>query len=162
MTRLFAQLCVRGVEPAPQGSKRYVGGNRASGGRFIEASKKLEPFRSQIGTAVKDYFLETGDDAIFTVPVEVHATFILPRPKTVKRIWPSVMPDLDKLQRALGDAISLERYGQLLADDALIVQWHSEKVYGSLEEMGVCFTIEPAKAPWSETPIENLSDTLKK
>lgn len=149
--RNAVELWAVGIEPAPQGSKRYVGGNRASGGRFIEASKKLEPFRQAIGKAVQDHMAKTGDTTPFTLPVEVEATFILPRPKTVKRAWPSVAPDLDKLQRALGDSISLEKYCggfPLVQDDALIVTWHSQKIYGTPDEMGVHFKIREITLPW--------------
>lgn len=145
------ELWAVGVEPAPQGSKRYVGGNRASGGRFIEASKKLEPFRTAVGQAVIDYMAKTGDTTPFTLPVEVEATFILPRPKTVKRAWPSKTPDLDKLCRALGDSISLKKYCNdlpLLEDDALIVTWHAQKIYGTPEEMGVHFKVREIILPW--------------
>lgn len=145
------ELWVVGIEPAPQGSKRYVGGNRASGGRFIEASKKLEPFRMAIGQAVQDYFKDHPEAETVTEPVEIEATFIMPKGKTIKRLWPSVAPDLDKLQRALGDSISLDRYCDgkpLLADDALIVMWHSQKIYGTPDEMGVYFTVKPATMPW--------------
>ena len=151
VSKTAVELWVSGIEPAPQGSKRYVGGNRASGGRFIEASKKLEPFRQAIGQAVIEHMAKTDDPTPFTEPVEVTATFVLPKPKTVKRAWPSVMPDLDKLQRALGDSISLEKYcgGQrLLKDDALIVTWHAQKVYGPPDEIGVYFTVKEAELPW--------------
>lgn len=146
-----------GVEPAPQGSKRYLGN-----GRFIEASKKLEPFRQAVGQAVKDLYERTGDTSTFSVPVEVTATFVLPKPKTVKRLWPSVAPDLDKLQRALGDSVSLEKYcgTPLIEDDALIVQWNAEKIYGTREEMGVTFEIVPAKYPRHMEPIDGF-DTIK-
>ena len=156
-TREHAEFRVIGVEPAPQGSKRYVGN-----GRFIEASKKLEPFRKAIGQAVQDLYESTGDTSTFTVPVEVTATFILPKPKTVKRLWPSVAPDTDKLQRALGDSISLEKYCDppLVEDDALIVQWHAEKIYGTREEMGVILGIELAKYPRHMEPIDGF-DTIK-
>ncbi len=149
MTRQTAELRVVGVEPAPQGSKRYVGN-----GRFIEASKKLEPFRKAVGQAVLDLYEATGDTSHFTKPVTVTATFILPKPKTVKRLWPSVAPDTDKLMRALGDSLSLEKYGQLIKDDSLIVQWHAEKIYGTREEMGVIVGIELAQAPWHMMPLD--------
>ena len=151
MNKSPVELRVVGIEPAPQGSKRYIGGNRASGGRFIEASKKLEPFRQAIGQAVIAYMEQTGDTTPFTNPVEVEATFVMPRPKTVKRAWPSVAPDTDKLQRALGDSVSLEKFCggfPLLKDDALIVTWHAQKVYGTPEEMGVYFTVREIELPW--------------
>lgn len=150
-TKKPVRLWVRGVEPAPQGSKRYVGGNRASGGRFIEASKKLEPFRQAIGQAVIDHMEQTGDTTPFTEAVEVEAIFVLPRPKTVKRFWPTVPPDTDKLCRALGDSLSLERYcngNPLIQDDSLIVTWRAQKVYGEPDEIGVYFTVSAAGMPW--------------
>jgi Holliday junction resolvase RusA-like endonuclease len=147
VTRSTAEFSVIGVEPSPQGSKRYVGGNRASGGRFIEASKKLEPWRRAIADAVEWLFTETGDRQPFTQPVKVTAVFVLPRPKTIKetiRLWPIVPPDLDKLARGLGDSISLDRYAKLLADDSLIVEWDLRKIYGTPETMGVHCRIELA------------------
>jgi Holliday junction resolvase RusA-like endonuclease len=151
VSKKIARLWVSGAEPAPQGSKRYVGGNHASGGRFIEASKKLEPFRQAIGQAVIKHMAEIKDTTPFTEPVEVEAIFVLPKPKTVKRFWPSVAPDLDKLCRALGDSMSLERYCNgfpLVQDDALIVTWRAQKVYGEPHEMGVYFTVTEAGIPW--------------
>lgn len=108
-------------DPAPQGSKNVYNG------RLVEASKKVKPWRAAIAKEVFKTFVMTGDDRQFTDPVEVRATFYLPRPKTVKRELPSVPPDLDKLQRALGDALSID--AQVLADDALIVRWETSKLY---------------------------------
>lgn len=146
MSKNAVDLWVGGIEPAPQGSKRYLGN-----GRFVEASKKLEPFRQAIGQAVIDHMAKTGDQTPFTEPVEVTATFVMPKPKTVKRAWPSVAPDLDKLCRSLGDSLSLEKYCggfPLIQDDSLIVTWHAQKVYGSPGEMGVRFEIRQAELPW--------------
>lgn len=123
--------------PRPQGSKRYVGN-----GRFVEASD-VKPWRKAIAEAVRRAYVATGDDSQFTEPVVVWATFYLPRPKSVKREHPSVAPDLDKLQRALGDALSVDI--DCLADDALIIKWHSTKVYADLHEPGVKVAIKTAK-----------------
>lgn len=103
-------------------------------GRFVEASD-VKPWRKAIASAVESAFLATGDDRPFTEPVVVYATFFLPRPKSVKRLFPSVAPDLDKLQRALGDALSVD--STALADDALIVRWHSVKLYADNQDAGV-------------------------
>jgi crossover junction endodeoxyribonuclease RusA len=136
--RTEAYFSVVGVEPAPQGSKKFVGNNR-----FIEASKKLEPWREAIGEAVERMFAATVDRECFAedVPLEVIVTFIVPRPATVKesvRPWPVKAPDLDKYCRSLGDGMSLARYVNppLIPDDAQIVKWTAEKVYGSRADMG--------------------------
>jgi Holliday junction resolvase RusA-like endonuclease len=107
--------------PRPQGSKRHVGN-----GRLIEASD-VKPWRATITNAIFKAWMETGDERVFLEPVVVRATFFLPRPKTVKRPLPSVAPDLDKLCRALGDALSVDSHA--VQDDALIVKWEASKVY---------------------------------
>jgi crossover junction endodeoxyribonuclease RusA len=122
MTRQELYFSVSGMVPRPQGSKRHVGG-----GRLIEASPDLKPWREAIANAVFQAWEETGDSSPFTEAVEVQATFYLPRPKTVKRLLPAVMPDLDKLQRSLGDGLSINC--QALADDSLIVKWDARKLY---------------------------------
>jgi Holliday junction resolvase RusA-like endonuclease len=138
MTRTFAAFQVVGVEPAPQGSKRYLGN-----GRFVESSKKLEPWRQAVAHAVKEMQKQTNDE-MFTEACIVTVDFYLPKPKTVKRELPTVAPDLDKLQRSLGDSISLPKYSQLIEDDSLIVKWISRKLYSTQEEMGCKVSIELA------------------
>jgi len=122
-------------EPAPQGSKKHVGN-----GRFVEASKKLKPWRAAVADAVFRVWAQDGS-RVFDTPVVVYATFYIPRPKSVRRLLPSVPPDLDKLQRSLGDALSVD--AGVLADDSLIVKWVAEKRYADEHEPGVvCRIIE--------------------
>jgi Holliday junction resolvase RusA-like endonuclease len=125
-------------DPAPQGSKRYVGN-----GRFIEASTKLKPWRAAVADAVFQAFSASGLPQ-FTNPVVVEATFYLPRPKSVKRAWPTVPPDTDKLCRALGDA--LETDSGVLASDSLIVKWIATKQYADDHKSGVQVLIREANA----------------
>jgi Holliday junction resolvase RusA-like endonuclease len=64
-----------------------------------------------------------------TGAVTVTMTFTVSRPPSVsekKRPYPTVAPDLDKLARAVGDALT----GSVYADDALIVDLHLYKRYG--------------------------------
>lgn len=123
---------VHGAEPAPQGSKRSVGHNR-----FVEASKKLMPYREAIiSQIIRDGLSET----LLEGPVCVRAVFTFERPKAhygtgknalvVKDNAPyykATAPDSDKLCRALGDAL---QQGGIVRDDAQIVVWHATKVYG--------------------------------
>lgn len=125
-------------DPAPQGSKNVYNG------RLVEASKKLKPWRAAVADAVFRTFVATSDESQFTEPVIVYATFYLPRPKSVKRLLPSVPPDLDKLQRALGDALSID--AKVLADDSLIVQWVSTKLYSDAHNAGVRVAVKVATA----------------
>lgn len=122
--------------PRPQGSKRYVGN-----GRFVEASN-VKPWRTAIANAVFSAWTREGMQE-FTEPVVVTAVFFMPKPKTVKRIFPSVAPDLDKLCRALGDALSVD--SSVLVDDSLIIRWDATKVYAPKPELeGVEVTIRLA------------------
>jgi crossover junction endodeoxyribonuclease RusA len=138
--------------PRPQGSKRHVGN-----GVMIEASD-VKPWRKTIASAVFDAWVRSGDDRPFTGPVVVWATFFMPRPKSVKRLLPTVSPDLDKLQRALGDALSID--SEALTDDAIIVKWHSAKVYADGHEPGVIVAIKALKPEdnGSITKSENVFD----
>lgn len=101
-------------EPAPQGSKTIMRG------RLVESSKKLPAWRKAIADAAKELNEYTEE------PVEVLIIFYLPKPKTVKRKYPSVKPDLDKLCRAVGDGIT----GILIKDDSQIVELSARKEYG--------------------------------
>lgn len=131
MSRQQLAFAVRGVEPAPQGSKRHVGN-----GVLVEASKKVAPFRKAVGDAARAAVEASGDDRVFTSPVVVYAMFWLPRPSTVKRLLPSVPPDVDKLARSLLDG--LEQNGKVLASDSLVVDLHAMKRYArDLDLVGV-------------------------
>jgi Holliday junction resolvase RusA-like endonuclease len=59
-------------------------------------------------------------------PVEMTIDFRLPKPKTVKRDLPYVAPDLDKLIRAVLDALT----GVAYVDDGQVVSITSTKTYG--------------------------------
>jgi crossover junction endodeoxyribonuclease RusA len=122
--------------PRPQGSKRHVGK-----GILIEASD-VKPWRKAIADAVFRAWVATGDDRSFDEPVVVWATFLIAKPKTVKRLLPSVPPDLDKLCRALGDALSID--SGALKDDSLIVKWVANKVYCEPQDAGVRVAIKRA------------------
>ena len=120
-------LTVTGT-PAPQGSKRHVGG-----GRMVEMSRNVKPWRE----AVKAAALESGCGLLYG-PVRVDVTFYLKRPAghygtgrnagTLKGSaprHPKVKPDIDKLARSTLDGLT----GVLLADDAQVIQLAAAKKY---------------------------------
>lgn len=123
--------------PAPQGSKRHVGG-----GRMIESSKKVGPWREAVKAAV---LAATGRrPTTLDGPVEIVMKFIMPRPKShlgtgrnagrVRDSAPAVpttKPDLDKLIRSTLD--SLTDVG-VLRDDAQVVRIEAWKVYSWSQE----------------------------
>jgi Holliday junction resolvase RusA-like endonuclease len=119
-------------DPAPQGSKRIVRGNR-----LIEASgEKLKRWRREIAAECQRARQE-NIDVFFTDAVEVSVVFYMPRPKTVsekKRPHPIVPPDLDKLCRGLLDGIGQSEV--IWGDDSQVVRLVAEKRYAKDEEIG--------------------------
>lgn len=138
MTRNKLSIRVYGT-PRPQGSKRYLGN-----GRFVEASD-VKPWRAAIAQAVRDEWQRDDDSTSFEDPVVVTCVFYMRKPKTVFRLWPSVAPDLDKLVRAVGDALNVDCAA--LKDDSLIVKWEAFKIYApNPEDEGVSVSIRLASA----------------
>ena len=120
-------------QPVPQGSARAFN-NRvvASNGHL------LKPWRQALGSAAIEQAL-AQDVPQFTGPVVVRATFYFRRPKHHYRTGKNAhllrddapayptsrgCGDLDKLQRAVGDALVDV---SVLADDDQIVCWRSSK-----------------------------------
>ena len=111
-------------KPVPQGSKTVF----MVEGKPVLAdanSKDLKPWRKTVAATSK---VEAAKRAIQRErAVAVHATFTFERPKTVTREYPTVKPDLDKLIRAVFDAIT---ESGLWADDCQVVDMRITKVYG--------------------------------
>lgn len=132
-------VTVLGV-PVSQGSMKSYGPRRL----VHSNDAKLRPWRQDVASNVREEMLALGLDP-FEGPVEVRATFTMPRPKSApKRRWaPEVKPDLDKLLRALLDAC---KAGGAYGDDAQVITVAVSKVYphdGAVP--GVTFTIAPAE-----------------
>lgn len=123
-------ISVPGI-PAPQGSKVR---NRYGGVR--ESNPNTMPWRGLVTTKAAETM--RGRPPLAT-PVHVNVRFTFPRPKSHYRsgkhalelrhdapTWCDKKPDLDKLQRAIGDSLS----GVAIRDDSRIVSWDAVKVYG--------------------------------
>lgn len=124
-----------GGEPAPQGSKRHVGG-----GRLIESSKKLPAWREAVRSAAAEH----APKEPFDQPVILWADFYLPKPKK-PRFWsPAVTPDLDKLLRALNDGLEA---GGVVRNDSRVVEVSASKNYVSKlhPDAGVRVTVIPVR-----------------
>ena len=76
------------------------------------------------------------------LPLEVTAVFYLPRPKRPKFWAPATTPDCDKLQRALGDALTS---AGVIKDDSRIVTWHATKAWHPTGFTGVHIEIKELK-----------------
>ena len=125
---------VLGLTPAPQGSKRHVGG-----GRMVESSAKVKPWRE----AVRQEALVTGL-AISEEPIYLHLLFRFHRPKghydakgqikASARIEHITRPDLDKLCRSTLDGLT----GVLFRDDSQVAFLVASKEYAIPGELEGC------------------------
>ena len=141
MARDSFSFTVFGVDPAPQGSKKYVGTRRTASGAniplIIESSPKLPAWRKAVSEAVKQAMIDSGDDSKFEGAVKVEAVFYLTRKRTVTRLYPTVPPDVDKLTRSLLDSIG---FGGVWGDDSQVVRLEVSKKYAT-GQAGVAVTI---------------------
>lgn len=127
---MFLELIVEG-SPVPQGSFRHIGN-----GRIISANPKLNNWRQTIA----DQIAQQTHHRLVDARIRLELVFTLPRPKSVsikRRAVPTTKPDLDKLTRAVMDAISLERYCQIIKDDSLVTDLHAVKRYDDINPPGV-------------------------
>lgn len=138
--------------PGAQGSKRHVGG-----GRLIEMSKKVAPWRKAVHDAARNA-IDTCD--LFPGqpwqplegPIHASVTFFLTRPKSHWRTGRNAHllrdnaparptsrahGDIDKLIRSTLDALT---QAGVIADDSLVVQLTTEKVWG-LDGSGAEITV---------------------
>jgi crossover junction endodeoxyribonuclease RusA len=115
--------------PAPQGSKKSIGNNR-----FVESSKFLPAWRNAVKFAAETA-VKIGSWEPVSGPVELEVMFYLDRPSTIsatKRPHPTVPPDLDKLVRAVGDALT----GVVYDDDSQVIRCLAWKVYADTRVPG--------------------------
>lgn len=109
MTPAF-QAFVPGI-PRPQGSKRHVGG-----GRMIESSKYVKAWREKVSQISKH--AHRGREPL-TGPQRLDLVLVMPARKKEPHpgSWHTVKPDLDKLIRAIDDALTT---AGIITDDSTI------------------------------------------
>lgn len=117
-------------KPVPQGSK-----SRGRNGVMYEANKNLRPWRGALAREAR----AAHDGEPIDAPVVVTATFYMPKPKRPKFPVPATPPDTDKLQRALGDALTMS---EVVKDDARIVEWRAKKAYHPEGWVGAVVVVE--------------------
>lgn len=129
--------------PAPQGSKRHVGG-----GVMIESSKKVAPWRLDVKNAALSA-RNAADHLTYTGPVEIQATFLLARPKNHYRTgrnahllrdnaatFVATKPDIDKLLRSTLDGLG---EAGVWRDDSQVAQVWATKTYATTAELPGAF-----------------------
>lgn len=142
--------------PAPQGSKRHVGG-----GRMIENSPHVKTWREDVKQAALAALEESPAWDRTHTHVVMHVVFTLPRPKSHYRTGKfahllrdgaprlhGTTPDLDKLLRSTCDALTT---AGVYADDARVSQVFAVKAYetrasvppGALDRPGARIVLSP-------------------
>lgn len=111
----------------PQGSKNaFKTGNRVV---LVEASKGLKPWRSVVALCAKEAMLDVQDMSLIEGAVSVELLFQFVPGKTVKRKHMTTKPDVDKLSRAILDALT----GVVWKDDSQVVELRARKTYGLVD-----------------------------
>lgn len=140
------EFTVRGA-PVPQGSKSI--GRTKSGKSYLyeQQAGELRAWRR----AVRDEAEKHRVSWIRQSPLEVRLLFVVRRPPLGKFDGDPapVAPDIDKLTRAVLDALT---QGKVLVDDAQVVRLLTEKRYGS--ELGVRITVRDV-GRWYPASVES-------
>lgn len=110
--------------PIPQGSTRVwmVKGKPIT----TSSARGLGPWRRLVADVAQGYAPKEPWEG----PVGIQLHFGLPKPKSApktRRVWPDKRPDLDKLTRAVLDALTYVVFG----DDSQVVDIQASKDYGA-------------------------------
>lgn len=129
-------ILIPGV-PVPQGSLKTVNGHT-----FHDNAAKLKPWREAVGYAFIGQPKVDG-------PVSIAMSFRLPRPRSRTKLdaegyfvdrWVTTKPDLDKLCRAVLDALT----GIAYTDDAQVAHISAMKSYeDDVAHVGVNISVGP-------------------
>lgn len=111
--------------PKPQGSKRHIGR-----GVMIESCKALRPWRDLVAWAAREAMQQQGWEKA-SGAVALTLGFAFRKPKSAKRNYPTVKPDIDKLERAVLDAM---KTAGVYTDDAVVVEVSTIKYYCTAEQ----------------------------
>lgn len=126
-------------KPITQGSM-----NSYNGRSFHTNDKELRVWREKIAEYADHFFAEPLQGSVYLL-----LTFYLEKPKSAKRDEPFVKPDLDKLVRACGDALT----GVAFSDDSQVTTIVASKVYAEVgQRIGVLIGV------FTKTNIENSFD----
>jgi Holliday junction resolvase RusA-like endonuclease len=120
----FLGVAVRGA-PVSQGSMKSLGPKVM----VHSNAKHLKPWRAQIQDAIEDEMAMIGMAAPLDEPVKVEVTFTMKKPMSApkrRRIFPVSAPDVDKLLRAVLDALTASG---VIRDDSRVVETVARKVF---------------------------------
>jgi Holliday junction resolvase RusA-like endonuclease len=124
--RVRLSFTVEGT-PIPQGSPKL--GRHGARPVILLDSKKLRAWRRLVSFVAQNA-AQRAEVPVYDEPVVVLATFYFERPKRPRWDVKATRPDLDKLQRAIGDSLEAAK---IVTDDSRIVGWPAcpAKLYGA-------------------------------
>jgi Holliday junction resolvase RusA-like endonuclease len=134
LTRPVLRFTVHGI-PAGQGSGRAFIHTRADGrqiARVTHDSAKTMPYRESVARVASleaRAAPEKAFPALRGTRIEIFIVFVLPKPASApkrKETFPVKKPDIDKLCRAVLDALT----GIVFEDDSQVVRLEARKEYG--------------------------------
>jgi crossover junction endodeoxyribonuclease RusA len=127
----------------PQGSLKFINGHA-----IHMRANDLAVWRATIANCARHAQVSKAEEG-----VEINVTFHMARPKTVKRKEPHKRPDIDKLARAVLDALTGVAYN----DDEQVVKLTASKEYSDIEGAWIKIT-DRAKLSRSISNTQILDD----
>lgn len=111
-------------QAVPQGSKTVYWQQR----RMVDANPNLAAWRAAVTAAARQELARRNATDPIDGPVTIRLVFMLRRPASVPkaRNWPSVVPDLDKLIRAVLDGLT---DAKVWTNDSRVVRICAQKRY---------------------------------
>lgn len=147
-------------EPITEGSTQAF----TSGQRVVvthDRGRELAAWRIKVAHAAEAAAEDAYWEPCYDGPVEVWAEFRLPRPKSApkSRKHAQMKPDLDKLQRAIGDALAPYKRPGVLRDDSRIVGWSAVKRYADdAHPTGVMVRVSKAQEHLTGQSLTSVDD----
>jgi Holliday junction resolvase RusA-like endonuclease len=120
--------------PAPQGSKKFMGRSTKTGrGILVESSKAVKPWREAVKNAAIEALSQSRDPldpaSMLRGPIRLSIVFTVAKPKSAPKTrvtFPDRKPDLSKFIRSTEDALT---DAGVWEDDARVVTVCASKVY---------------------------------
>jgi Holliday junction resolvase RusA-like endonuclease len=124
--------------PQPQGNKTAYNGHVVEG-RRPAAREAFKSWRSAIMDKARAAAEEHGPFP--DGPLHLGLTFYMPKPASARKaeFWCWKRPDIDKLERAVLDALT---QSGLIGDDSRVVSVHKSKPYAIGQVPGVAVEVE--------------------
>lgn len=140
----FLQFSANGV-PKPQGSKvAFLRGKKIV---MKESAEGLKEWRDHVASTASTHMQYRGLEMLEKTPMSVKLIFAMPRTKAMKPTDGLEMvqrPDIDKLERAILDALT----GVVFKDDSQVCDLHAiKRRCAPNEPPNVFMQVEPVKGP---------------